>query len=189
MEPRTRSRREDRPEVILDAAESVMRRQGARALTIDAVAAEAALSKGGVLHHYASKDALICALAKRKLQRLREGIAAHEASQHPPSASPALAMIANARDTYCEEGGFPRALLVASAETPNALADFRTFVAERLDQMARIEGRPGAGAVLTFAIIGLLVGRTLGFHDLTGEQADRVFDALEVLAGELGAKG
>lgn len=81
MSQRTRSRRDDRAEVILEAAGSVLRRGGARALTIDAVAAQAELSKGGVLHHYASKDALILALVERKLQHLRAGIAACEAEQ------------------------------------------------------------------------------------------------------------
>ncbi|WP_238180474.1 TetR/AcrR family transcriptional regulator, partial [Methylobacterium haplocladii] len=185
MEPKARSRREDRPEIILDAAEGVLRRLGARGLTIDAVAAEAGLSKGGVLHHYASKDALICALVTRKLRRLRDGIAGHEARQEPPSASPPLAMVANARETYCEELGFPRALLLASAETPEALADFRGFIAERLAQMSEIEGRPGAGAVFLFAIIGLMIGRTLGFHELSGAEADRIFDALDIAARDL----
>ena len=70
-----RSRRQDRAEVILDAAEALLRRSSSRTLTIDAVAVEAGLSKGGVLHHYASKDALVTALAVRKVGRIRDGIA------------------------------------------------------------------------------------------------------------------
>ena len=70
-----RSRRPDRADVILGAAEALLRRSENPTLTIDAVAAEAGLSKGGVLHHYASKDALICALAARKVERMRTGIA------------------------------------------------------------------------------------------------------------------
>lgn len=44
---------------ILAAAVHVIVRQGIQSLTIDAVAAEANLSKGGVLYHFASKEALI----------------------------------------------------------------------------------------------------------------------------------
>lgn len=84
---KARTRREDRPLIILDAAERLIRRVGTRTLTIDAVAAEAALSKGGVLHHYASKDALISALAERKLREIRESVAAHEAEQGPGAAA------------------------------------------------------------------------------------------------------
>lgn len=180
-----RTRREDRPEVILDAAEAVVRRAGARALTIDAVAAQAGLSKGGVLHHYTSKDALICALVSRKIRRLREGVAAREAEQPPGPCASALALVANARQTYCEEDGFPRALLLAAAENPEADAEFREFLSERIATMSAIEARPGAGAMLVFALVGLMVGRTLGFHDLSGAETDRLFDALEASAATL----
>ena len=44
---------------LLDAALAVIRRDGAQALTLDAVAAEAGVSKGGVLYHFGSKRALI----------------------------------------------------------------------------------------------------------------------------------
>ena len=37
---------------LLDAATAVVRRDGARALTLDAVAAEAGVSKGGLLYHF-----------------------------------------------------------------------------------------------------------------------------------------
>ncbi|MBI5085271.1 MAG: TetR/AcrR family transcriptional regulator [Acidobacteria bacterium] len=44
---------------ILDAAERVVIRDGVARLTLDAVAAEAGLSKGGVLYHFPSKDSLV----------------------------------------------------------------------------------------------------------------------------------
>ncbi len=44
---------------------------------------------GACCHHYASKDALISALAERKLREIRESVAAHEAEQGPgPAALP-----------------------------------------------------------------------------------------------------
>src|SRR5215208_3308653 len=44
---------------LLDAAIAVIRRDGAQRLTLDAVAAEAGVSKGGVLYHFGSNAALI----------------------------------------------------------------------------------------------------------------------------------
>ena len=44
---------------LLDAASTVVHRDGAQALTLDAVAAEAEVSKGGLLYHFASKRDLI----------------------------------------------------------------------------------------------------------------------------------
>lgn len=181
METKPRTRRDDRAEIILDAAENVLRAAGGRGLTIDAVAASAGLSKGGILHHYGSKDALICALVGRKIRRMREGIEARLAEQPPGPAALPMAMVANARQTYCEELGFPRALLLASAENPEALAEFRAFLAERLALISEQEGQQGAGSVFLFAILGLMLGRTLGFHVMSTEEADRLFDALETV--------
>lgn len=44
---------------ILDAFEELLGEQSERAATLDAVAARAGVSKGGLLYHFASKDALV----------------------------------------------------------------------------------------------------------------------------------
>jgi AcrR family transcriptional regulator len=59
--------RPSRRRQLLDAAIAVVRRDGAQALTLDAVAAEAGVSKGGVLYHFGSKRALIEGLTTRWL--------------------------------------------------------------------------------------------------------------------------
>lgn len=46
-------------EKLLDAAVCVLQAQGAQHMTLSAVAAQAEVSKGGLLHHFPSKDALI----------------------------------------------------------------------------------------------------------------------------------
>lgn len=50
---------------LLDAAESVLAEHGSQGLTLAAVAERAGVSKGGLLYHYGSKDALIRALIER----------------------------------------------------------------------------------------------------------------------------
>jgi AcrR family transcriptional regulator len=50
---------------ILDAAESIVIRDGVARLTLDAAAAEAGLSKGGVLYHFRTRDALVSAMVER----------------------------------------------------------------------------------------------------------------------------
>ena len=58
------------PEALLDAAIRVVSRDGLGALTLDAVAKEAGVSKGGLTHHYATKDALVTAMLEHFAQRL-----------------------------------------------------------------------------------------------------------------------
>ena len=56
-------------DLILTAAERVVMRDGVMRLTIEAVAREAKLSKGGVLYHLATKEALIQAMLERLIQQ------------------------------------------------------------------------------------------------------------------------
>lgn len=55
----------DAKDRILDAAEDLVLREGSARLTLDAVAAEAKVSKGGLLYHFPSKDALIQGMVER----------------------------------------------------------------------------------------------------------------------------
>lgn len=49
---------------LLDAFIQILIDQGERSATLEAVAAAAGVSKGGLLYHFASKDALVDALAR-----------------------------------------------------------------------------------------------------------------------------
>jgi AcrR family transcriptional regulator len=61
---------------VLDAYETLLIEHGAAAVTLDAVSAAAGVSKGGLLYHFASKEALAGGL----LDRLRERSAADAAA-------------------------------------------------------------------------------------------------------------
>ncbi|MEV8004612.1 TetR/AcrR family transcriptional regulator [Streptomyces parvus] len=47
---------------ILEAATRVVQREGVKSVTFDSVAAEAGLTKGGLLYHFASRDDLVLAI-------------------------------------------------------------------------------------------------------------------------------
>src|SRR5687767_7614478 len=64
---------------LLEAANRIVRRDGGARLTLDAVAAEAGVSKGGVLYHFPNKDALIGAMLDLLLLDLGQ-----ELDQEPP---------------------------------------------------------------------------------------------------------
>src|SRR5262245_2229795 len=56
---------------MLDAAEAVVVRQGIANLTLEAVAAEAGMSKGGLLHYFPNKDRLVEGLVMRCAEHWR----------------------------------------------------------------------------------------------------------------------
>ncbi|WP_215144242.1 TetR/AcrR family transcriptional regulator [Exiguobacterium qingdaonense] len=53
---------------LLDAATDIIMNQGIHHLTLDEVAKVAGISKGGLLYHYASKEALLTAIVERLQQ-------------------------------------------------------------------------------------------------------------------------
>jgi squalene-hopene/tetraprenyl-beta-curcumene cyclase len=62
--------------VILNTAQQLISTEGLQTLTLDRVARDAGLSKGGLLYHFSSKEQLIEALVNRVLSRLEAGEAA-----------------------------------------------------------------------------------------------------------------
>jgi AcrR family transcriptional regulator len=50
---------------VLDAAEGIVHSRGVAGLTLEAAARDAGISKGGLLYHFASKEALLDAMLRR----------------------------------------------------------------------------------------------------------------------------
>ena len=71
-------------DLILTAAERVALRDGVLRLTVEAVAREAKLSKGGVLYHFATKDSLTQAMLDRLIQYCEQEIAQHQRNDAEP---------------------------------------------------------------------------------------------------------
>lgn len=69
---------------LLDAAATVVRREGVQAMTLARVAEEAGVSKGGLLHHFGSKEELVTALLEQTLADADTGL--HELTGDGPGA-------------------------------------------------------------------------------------------------------
>lgn len=74
-----------RTELLL-AAVALVRRGGPEALTLDAVAAEAGVSKGGLLYHFPSKDLLFVGLVEWAIAGFQERLDARLAEESGPGA-------------------------------------------------------------------------------------------------------
>jgi AcrR family transcriptional regulator len=72
----TRSTRDDRRDELLDAAASLLAEGGVTAVTMDAVAAEAGVSRPLVYKHFANRDELIVDLWRREAAHLDREVAA-----------------------------------------------------------------------------------------------------------------
>jgi len=61
-----------RARAVLDAAETAILEFGGRSFTLDAVAAHAGTSKGGLVYSFATKDDLVHAALEREMARFRK---------------------------------------------------------------------------------------------------------------------
>ncbi|XRQ03924.1 TetR/AcrR family transcriptional regulator [Actinomadura welshii] len=145
-------------EALLDAAESVLFEEGTQALTLTAVADRAGVSKGGLLYHFPTKDALVRAMVARVIEEFDDLIASYIASY--PDGAPGAYTRAYVEATFEILTGEARAYRRWSAITA-AAADPEQ--AEPLNEaMRRWHGRdpagdpdPGLATVVRLAAEGL----------------------------------
>lgn len=168
--------------LILEAAAQIVADQGAAHLTIDAVAAAAGISKGGVLYHFPSKQALL----EGMLERLLEEIAASNAelrTQHASADNPALvARIIEQHNQTPIQKAMERAILAAAAEDPNLLAPAHTEAANAFEDAAAGSDRPELSWVVLLAVEGLRFLEMLKLSPLSTAERERVHHQLLELA-------
>ena len=69
---------------VLEAAAELVEREGVSKLTLDAVAERAGLSKGGILHHFATKDSLVAAMIEDLVSQFEADLSRHMAGEQGP---------------------------------------------------------------------------------------------------------
>jgi AcrR family transcriptional regulator len=116
----------DRRGAILDAAERVVGAGGAQALTLDAVAQVAQVSKGGLLHHFRTKQDLAAAMIDRAVARFDGHVADLAAGDDPGPGRQARAYVtATLESAEGRSGGMTASILTALLAFPDRLAALR----------------------------------------------------------------
>ena len=163
--PRARTR--DR---LLDAAGTVVMRDGAQALTLDAVAEEAEVSKGGLLYHFKSKRELVEGMVERWLaefQREMDEADAEFIHGYIKASAPA---------------GNELGMLAALVADPSLLVAVRKQYGIWQDRVERESRDPVDATVARLAADGLWLAELLGMGPPTGELRERVLQRLLDLA-------
>jgi AcrR family transcriptional regulator len=158
--------RDTRAELI-GAAARVIRRDGAQAMTLDSVAAEAGVSKGGLLYHFKSKRELLDGLVQQWLDEFQHDIDA--AGPDFPKG-----YVKACDGAKAEEAG----LLAALVADPAVLAKVRERYATWQDRIATEGGDPVEATVARLAADGLWLADLLGMAPPEGELRDRVMTRL-----------
>jgi AcrR family transcriptional regulator len=167
---------------LLDAAEQVVARDGVANLTLDAVAREAGVSKGGLLYHYPSKSALITAIVERLAQRC-EADQQQALAEEPPAPGAFTRAFIRAHSAPIDPREVPvhSALLAAAGTDPQFMQPFRRRCAQWQARLETDGIDPAIAMIVRLAIDGLCLGPLLGMPMPQGELRDRVIEKLIAL--------
>jgi AcrR family transcriptional regulator len=177
MSPRASSK-----EIMLDASEAIVLENGARHMTLDAVAAKAGVSKGGLLYHFPTKEVLLKAMLERLRKQLDEAWKkkAKELKEGPGSKIKAFILSSSNRDPRKDQIG--SALLAAVAHDPKLLEPARADFRKRLEEFMQSDLGFNRAAVIFFAIHGLVFSELLSFSPLSNKERHEFVEELLRLA-------
>lgn len=126
-------------EKVVDAFEAILVEDGERAATMDATARAAGVSKGGLLYHFSSKEALECSILDRLRHLVDEDVAVMMSFPEGPVAH-------YLRSSVMDNDPLDRAILATSrlaqggnAQAADALRDVREKWADAIRPFARDE--------------------------------------------------
>lgn len=125
---------------ILAAAAHIVGNEGVAGLTLEKVAEEADISKGGLLYHYADKDALIEAMITVPLERFEQEVERRLAADDDRTPGHWLrAFIGATIDFELPDRDLNAGLLAAAATNPDLLGPVQESF-ERLQRRAEQDG-------------------------------------------------
>jgi AcrR family transcriptional regulator len=170
-------------DALLDAAEAVVVQRGIADLTLNAVAEEVGMSKGGVLHHFPSKDLLIEAMVRRSAEswRARYTEAYARTSEGPGRMARALLdnCLSDAKGWKRDVQRGSSACFAALAQNPELIEPMRAVYSDLQHRLAN-DGLPcGVGEAVGAAINGLWLYSVLGLVPVSEDLMGRVRHALD----------
>jgi AcrR family transcriptional regulator len=159
---------------LLDAAEVVLEKLGPAGLTVDAVIAQAGISKGGFFYHFATKRALMLAMGERLYIEAAQRQAANVASDPVPYGRLTRSYV---RLTVQSDRKFDRrmrsyalAMIALVQEDPSLVPEVQAANAVFF-QALEVDGLPPAQRRLVIlATQGLWLTQALHFHKFTAEE-------------------
>jgi AcrR family transcriptional regulator len=166
---------------ILAAAAQLSRECGGGNLSLDAIAAEAGVSKGGLLYHFPSKAALMRALTEHCVEVFEaelEAAVEHRGSEETLlSAYVRLSLASNAEASPDAAG-----LLAALAEDPEFMKPLKAFKRRLLDRLTAGAGDSSSVIMTYLALEGLFSLKLFDLDVLTDHERQLAFDAMRAAA-------
>jgi AcrR family transcriptional regulator len=167
--------------LILDAAERLVRDQGAAALTYEHVVAESGITRGGITYHFPTKDSLLRALVERDQERWEQLIIAHQVRAADAAGARCVGYIRAATDHDEDHRRFVSGMLSAVAHDASLLDGCRALYRKQIAR-PRWTDADIEQLVPMLAADGLFWMEQFGFLSLPPATRRRLVERIEALA-------
>lgn len=147
-------------QLILTAAETLARQLGPANIALDAVAAAAGVSKGGLLYHFPSKAKLLEGLVADHMERL--DIALQQQQSSGRTNAVIQSFLQHFLDEQAQGTPPPTGLLAAFAENPDMLRPVREHSTVFLERIRSNASDPNLATLAYMAVQGLRSAELLG---------------------------
>ncbi|WP_404401386.1 TetR/AcrR family transcriptional regulator [Idiomarina seosinensis] len=141
-------------DLIIDAAERLVARQGAAHLTFDALCQETGISKGGLLYHFANKDSLLAAMLARMVQQfdqLRDEFR-QQLSDDPHRELKSILLASLNSNAECAQ--LSSGMLAVAANNPELLEPLQAHVQQTFETIKNDSAQPQLAELLFFSVHG-----------------------------------
>lgn len=142
---------------VLDAYVTLLIDEGERAATLDAVAREADVSKGGLLYHFPNKEALVAGL----LERLDAGVAEDMARFSAEGVDPIEYFILTSVNDDTPYDRAIQATLRIAAEVPAAREAINGMRQRWREALSRVIADPGVVDIVLYVSDGMYANSAL----------------------------
>ena len=167
-------------ERLLEAAAAIVSEQGVHDLTLEAVAAAAGVTKGGLIYHFKTKDELLGALVETMMAQVEERNRVKAAARGATTGALLQAFIDETFDMPLMTN-----LLAAAAAYPHHLAPAQRLFDSLYGEFAGAGPKAGLALVIAAALDGISLLELMNLHQFSDRQRKAMRRALQDLAQTL----
>lgn len=161
------------------AAFAILTRDGVKGLTFDSLAQESGISKGGLMHQFPTKKAILQALLDQQRQDFDRLAHHHVEAANASKTQQMLAVeIAMYRASANQPQPLARSMLAVLLENPDLLAGSLEADSLRVKQLQQETDDPELALLRYFAASGIAFNSLLGFSPLSKAARERLFARL-----------
>ncbi|WP_096435881.1 TetR/AcrR family transcriptional regulator [Alteribacter populi] len=169
---------------ILHAASKIVSERGIFNLTLEAVAEEAGISKGGLLYHYPSKEALVKGMVTHLADNYREKIATNAENATEDKGKWSRAYLDVTFNQTYQTKSMNSGLLAAKAVNTELLEPIRELYADWQHEIENDGIDPVKATIIRLATDGIWLSELFDVYHIEEDKKEQVYKRLMEWANE-----